>query len=204
MKTVDTLIFDLGNVLIDWSPHHLYDKVFDDKEKKEYFLRNICPMEWHAQQDAGRPVQEATDEKVRENPDWAHPIRAFYARWKEMFQGPIEGSVDVLRELKESGRDRIYALTNWSAELFAQSIDDYPFLNWFDGRVVSGEEGINKPEAALYKILLDRYGIDPARALFIDDKEKNVEAGRALGIDGIVFTSPQQLRNELAIRKILP
>jgi 2-haloacid dehalogenase len=203
MKTVDTLIFDLGNVLIDWSPSYLYDKVFTDATQKDYFLNTICPMDWHARQDAGRPVEEATEEKLREHPDWAHPIRAFYARWKEMFHGPIDGSVDILRELKESGRFRIYALTNWSAELFAHALDDFAFLHWFDGRVVSGEEGINKPDPALYRILLGRYSIDPARAVFIDDKESNIEAGRALGIDGIVFSSPQQLRNELSIRKIL-
>lgn len=200
---INTLIFDLGNVLIDWNPSYLFDKIFDDKAKKEYFFSNVATMEWHSKQDAGRPVAEATEELLQKHPDWAHPIKAFYARWKEMFSGTVEGSVEILKELKESGNYKLYALTNWSAELFKEALEDYSFLYWFDGRVVSGEEGINKPSLEIYHILLQRYNVDPQTALFIDDKEENIAAAKKVGIDGIVFTSPQQLRNELTIRKIL-
>lgn len=202
-KQYESIVFDLGNVLVDWSPSYLYDKIFTDKKQKEYFLANVCTTEWHTQQDAGRSVKEATEELIKRHPDWAHPIKVFYARWKEMFQGPIEGSVAILKELKETNRFKLYALTNWSAELFEESYTDFPFLHWFDGIVVSGAEKKTKPGEDLYKILLSRYSVDPATALFIDDREENVAMAAKLGIDGIIFTSPQQLRNELNIRKVL-
>jgi 2-haloacid dehalogenase len=193
---IDTIVFDLGNVLIDWNPHHLFDKIFDKKEDKEYFLKNICTDEWHAKQDAGRKTQEATEELLQKHPDWAHPIKAFYSRWKEMFGGAIEGSVEILKELKEK-EYKLYALTNWSAELFEQTEGDYPFLQWFEGIVKSGEERINKPDERLYQILLDRYQLNASNTLFIDDREKNIAAAQKLGMHGIVFESPEQLKRDL-------
>lgn len=200
---IQTIIFDLGNVLIDWNPSYLFDKIFQDKKQKEYFFSNVATMEWHSKQDAGRAVVEATEELLQKHPDWAEPIQAFYSRWKEMFSGPIEGSVGVLKELKESGKYKLYALTNWSAELFAEALNEYPFLHWFNGRVVSGEERINKPALDIYYILLKRYDVDPKTALFIDDRKENVAAAQEVGIGGILFTSPQQLRKELMSRNVL-
>jgi 2-haloacid dehalogenase len=199
---INTVIFDLGNVLIDWNVNYLYDKIFTDKEKRDYFLSNICTPEWHAKQDAGRPVDEATRELVSQHPKWKNEIEAFYTRWNEMFGGVIEGSVEVLKELKATNV-KLYALTNWSAELFKHALEEYEFLHWFDGRVVSGEEGINKPEQEVYKRLLQRFSVDPARSLFIDDKDYNVAAAITLGMDGIIFESPRQLRNELVKRELL-
>jgi 2-haloacid dehalogenase len=199
---IDTIIFDLGNVLIDWNPGHLFDKVFSKKEEKDYFFQNVCTDDWHAQQDAGRSTEEATEELVKQHPKWEHAIRAFYSRWKEMFGGEIEGSVEILKELKEKGY-RLYALTNWSAELFQRTYPDYPFLHWFEGIVMSGEEKVNKPDERIYQVLLERYHINPDQALFIDDKEKNVRTAERIGIRGIVFKSPNQLREELRAEKLL-
>jgi 2-haloacid dehalogenase len=199
---INTIIFDLGNVLIDWNVHYLYDKIFSDKEKRDYFLSNICTPEWHAKQDAGRPVSQATNELVAKHPEWKEEITAFYSRWNEMFGGAIEGSVEILKELKKTDL-KLYALTNWSAELFKHALAEYDFLHWFHGRVVSGEEGINKPEQEVYKRLLQRFAVDPRSALFIDDKEYNVDAAVNLGMDGIIFISPGQLRTELEKRSIL-
>lgn len=197
MKKINTIIFDLGNVLIDWNPDYLFDKVFrNDPGKKAYFYKNICTEEWHSRQDAGRPVKNATEELVQLHPEWEEQIRAFYGRWNEMFHGPINGSVDILQQLKEQ-QYKLYGLTNWSAELFKLALAEYDFLHWFEGIVVSGEEKMNKPRKELYQILLDRYKIDPATAVFIDDKEKNVEAARQLGINGIQFHSPEQLNKDL-------
>jgi 2-haloacid dehalogenase len=193
---INTVIFDLGNVLIDWNPNYLYDKIFPEKEKRDHFLSNICTPEWHARQDAGRPVMEATKELVAKHPEWEKEITAFYSRWNEMFGGVIQGSVDILAELKNTNL-KLYALTNWSAELFQHALAEYDFLHWFDGRVVSGEEGINKPEPEVYQRLLQRFSVDPASALFIDDKDYNVRAAEELGMKGIVFTSPGSLKNEL-------
>lgn len=195
MKT-DTVIFDLGNVLVEWSPARLYDKIFPDKKDRDYFLANIATMDWHSEQDAGRSPQEATELLVKEHPDWAHPIRAFYARWKEMFGGPIEGSVQILKELKEKSY-KLYALSNWNAELFNQSLGDYPFLHWFDGRIISGEVRMKKPDAAIYHELFKQYNVNPQTALFVDDSEENIKTAEALGLKSIHFKSPEGLRLQL-------
>jgi 2-haloacid dehalogenase len=202
LSKIDTIIFDLGNVLVDWSPSYLFDKIFHKKEDRDFFLENICTPEWHNTQDAGRSPTEATEEKVKEFPEWAHAIRAFYARWKEMFMGPIEGSVEILQELKSKGY-KLYALTNWNAELFNQTLDDFPFLQLFDGKVVSGAVKQTKPGEDIYLHLLDKYKITPGQALFIDDKKENIQTAEKLGIKGIQFSDPEQLRKDLQESGIL-
>jgi 2-haloacid dehalogenase len=199
---IDTIIFDLGNVLVQWDPANLYRKIFKDEEEVNYFLNNVCTMDWHTVQDAGRSPQEGTEALVKEHPDWEHPIRAFYARWKEMFSGPIHGSVQILKALKEKGY-KVYALSNWNDELFTRTLDDFPFLNWFDGKVISGEVKMKKPEEDIYHLLLQRYQINPERALFIDDNKHNVETARRLGINSILFTTPEALQTDLETRQIL-
>ncbi len=197
MNAINTIIFDLGNVLIDWNPSYLFDQIFENEpEKKAYFFNHICTEQWHAQQDAGRPIDQATSELVEIHPGWEVPIRAFYTRWKEMFHGPIDGSVEILRELKEKNYT-LFALTNWSAELLQRSWEDFPFLKWFQGIVVSGEEKINKPAKEIYFILLRKYQIDPKKALFIDDREANVLVAKEIGLAAIQFHAPSQLREEL-------
>ena len=199
---INTIIFDLGNVLIDWSPSHLYDKIFHDKKEKEYFLKKNCNMEWHSLQDAGRSPQDATEELVKQHPEYAQPIRAFYTRWKEMFGGPIEGSVQILKELKEKGY-RLYALSNWNVELYNQTVDDYPFLQWFDGKVLSGEEKLIKPDAKIFRLLIKRFDITPQQAVFIDDNKHNVAAAEKVGIKGIRFVNAGTLRQQLTSLAIL-
>jgi len=193
----DTLIWDLGNVLIRWNPRLLFDKIFDDKEQEDYFLEHICTGAWRNQVDGGRDTREATETLLRQHPRWEAPIRAFYERWPEMFGGAITGSVELLGRLKELGR-RQYALSNWSAELFAHTRSDYPFLEWFDGIVLSGSERLTKPEPAIYRVLLERYSVEPARAVFIDDRAENVATARLLGMHGIVFENEGQLNVALA------
>ncbi|TCJ13951.1 HAD family phosphatase [Flaviaesturariibacter flavus] len=197
-----SIIWDLGNVLVDWSPRYLYDKIFKDSKERDHFLEHICTMEWHNTVDGGRPVKEATEQLVRQHPAWEQPIRAFYARWKEMFQGEIEGSVAILRTLKEKGFSQ-YALSNWSAELFEQSRCDFPFLDWFDGIVLSGAERMTKPHPGLYLVLLERFNINAATAVYIDDRESNVATAVNLGMDGIVFRDPETLRRDLKLRGLL-
>lgn len=193
---IDAVVFDLGNVLINWSPANLYDKIFSDKGERDHFLNNIATMDWHSEQDGGRSPQEATELLVKEHPDWAHPIRAFYARWKEMFSGPIEGSVEILKELKEKGI-RLYALSNWNAELFNDTLDDFPFLTWFDDKIISGEVKLKKPDAAIFQLLLQKFNLQPERIVFIDDSEANIKAAKALGFQTIHFKNPEALRSSL-------
>lgn len=198
-----TIIFDLGNVLINWDPKLLYNKLFDSEEKTNHFLENICTITWNEEQDAGQSLEAGTKALIEEFPQHKTEIEAYYGRWEEMLNGPIEGTVEIFRQLKASGKYKIYALTNWSSELFPIALREFDFLNWFDGIVVSGDEGIRKPEAAFFQILFDRYQVKPADAVFIDDNLRNVEAARGLGIQSIRFTSPEELEKELKNLNVL-
>jgi 2-haloacid dehalogenase len=204
-KSIDTIIFDLGNVLVEWNPQHVFDdKYFDTPEKKKYFFDKICTSDWNEEQDAGRSIVVATQSLIEQFPDWEQPIRDYYGRWTEMLKAPIYETVEIFRQLKASGKYRIYALTNWQAGLFDIALVRYNFLHWFDGRVVSGEEKTRKPFPEFYKRLLDRYKVDPAKALFIDDSLRNIHGGEAVGIKGIHFKSSSQLKQELQKLGILP
>jgi 2-haloacid dehalogenase len=197
------VIFDFGGVLVDWDPRHLYRKLFPgDPAGMERFLAEVCTSEWNLRQDAGRPFAVAVAELVGQFPAQADLIRAFQLRWDEMLAGPIDASVAILGEVKDAGH-RLYGLTNWSHETFPVARARYRFFDWFDGIVVSGEERLIKPDPRLFARLLERYHIDPARAVFIDDNRPNVDAAAALGIHGIHFRSPAQLRDALATLGIL-
>lgn len=196
-KDIDTIIFDLGGVLIDWNPRYLYRKIFDTEEEVTWFLENVCTSEWNDHQDAGRSFQEATDELVARFPDHEAPIRAWYDRWQETIPGPVHETVEILKHFKENPTHRLYALTNWSAETFPWALNTFDFLHWFEGIVVSGVEKTRKPYPEFYRILFDRYYIDPSKALFIDDNIKNIEGGKAVGLNTIHFQSPRQLREDL-------
>jgi 2-haloacid dehalogenase len=199
---MDTVIFDLGNVLVKWDPANLYKKIFTRPEEQDYFLRNICSMEWHTLQDGGRSPQEGTAERVKQFPGHEAAIRAFYDRWEEMFDGAIEGSVAILKEVKEAGY-KVYALSNWNADLFQRTVNDFPFLEWLDGKIISSEEKMKKPDENIYQLLFKRFSINPASAIFIDDNADNIATAKRLGLHGILFTSPEALRIELQTLKIL-
>ena len=203
MSSINTVIFDLGGVLIDWNPRHLYRKIFNTEEEVTWFLENVCTGEWNDQQDAGRSFEDATEELVQKFPDHEEAIRAWYGRWQETISGPIHGTVDVLKTIKDSGKYKLYALTNWSAETFPWALDNFEFLHWFEGIVVSGVEKTRKPFPDFYQILFDRYSINPAQAVFIDDNVKNVIGSREVGLPVIHFQTPDQLKEELIKLNIL-
>ena len=201
---INTIIFDLGGVLIDWNPRHLYRTIFgDDQAAMEWFLANVCTQEWNLQQDAGRSWQEAVAEAQSRHPNHAEYIRAYWERWEETLGGAIEGTVALLDELR-SKPVRLLALTNWSAETFPIGRRRFPFLDWFEGVVVSGVEKQIKPDRAIYELLLNRYRVDPQRAVFIDDSTANVEGARRAGLHAIRFRDPPALRRELAALGLLP
>ena len=202
-QTIKAIIWDLGNVFVDWNPNRLFDKLIEDEEKRKYFLDNICTMDWNENQDAGYAIKQATEELVAKHPEWKEYIEAYYGRWVEMLGGPIQGTVEIFRQLKEKGNLKHYALTNWSHELFPTALELYDFLHWFDGRVVSGEERMRKPQPEFYKVLLDRYSLNADEVIFIDDNLRNVKAAEALGIKSIRFHSPEQLKEELQTLGIL-
>jgi len=194
---INTVIFDLGGVLIDWNPRYVYRTIFKTEEEIDWFFENVATHDWNENQDAGYPIAKATDELVAQHPEWEKEIKAYYGRWTEMLGGPIPETVEIFRQLKEIPGMKTYALTNWSAETFHIALERYDFLHWFDGRVVSGEEKTRKPFQDFYQKLLDRYNVDPSRALFIDDNLRNVKAAEALGIKSIQFTTPGKLAEQL-------
>lgn len=196
-KKIDAVIFDLGGVLIDWNPSYVFDKMFENEEKKKHFFENICTSDWNEKQDAGRTIKEANEELLAKHPEWKEYIEAYYGRWEEMLGGPIHETVEIFKQLKDSGKYKLYALTNWSAETFPVALELYEFLHWFDGRVVSGEEKMRKPFPEFYQLILDRFHLTPEHTLFIDDNLRNIKAAGEIGLRTIVFESPQQLKEEL-------
>ena len=195
---INTIIFDLGGVLIDWNPDYVFDEnYFESQEQRDFFFQNVCTSDWNENQDAGYPIAKATEEKLIEFPEWENPIKDFYGRWVEMLGEQIQGTVDIFKQLKENKNLKFYALTNWSAETFPIAIDRFDFLQWFDGLVVSGEEKMRKPFPEFYKLLLNRYNVNPEETLFIDDNLRNVKAAEALGIKSIYFKEPLGLDLEL-------
>jgi len=200
---INTIIFDLGAVLIDWNPHYMYRTLFTNEQEMKDFLATVCTPDWNEEQDAGRSLQEGTDLLVAQHPQHEANIRAFYGRWEEMLGEPFHDTVELFRKLKTSGKYKIYALTNWSAETFPVALARYDFLGWFDGIVVSGVEKMRKPAPEFYQILLDRYQVDPQAALFIDDNYRNILAAEKAGIKSIHFTSAGQLEKELEALELL-
>ena len=189
-----TIIFDLGGVLIDWNPEYVFQEVIPDSERRQHFFENICTHDWNLEQDAGRPISVATQLLVDQHPEWEMEIRTFYDRWEDMLGGPIPETVELLRELRDGGKHRLLALTNWSAETFPVALQRYDFLHWFEGIVVSGDEKIRKPFPEIYQTLLSRFKVDPADAVFIDDAIKNVQGAENAGIRGVHFQNAAALR----------
>ena len=158
----------------------------------------MATHDWNENQDAGYPIAKATEELVAQHPEWEKEIKAYYGRWEEMLGGPIHETVKIFKQLKQIPGLRTYALTNWSAETFHIALQRYDFLHWFDGRLVSGEEKTRKPFHDFYQKLLNKFSIDPSQTVFIDDNLRNIKAAEELGIKGIHFHNPGQLRNELS------
>jgi len=197
MDKIDTIVFDLGGVLIDWNPDYVFRTVFPNDEEMRWFYNNICTADWNEEQDAGKSLRQATEELVKKFPEHEINIRMYYGRWEEMLGGPIHETVEVLRHLKHNTDYNLYALTNWSAETFPVALNRYEFLNWFHGRLVSGEEKIRKPFKEIYELLIKRFNISPSQAIYIDDNARNLFPAKELGFHTIHFQSPQQFKKEL-------
>ena len=201
--TIKTIIFDLGGVLIDWNPEYLYLDIFGgDRVKMNAFFEHVCTMDWNENQDAGYPLAQATEDRIALFPEYEILIKKYYGQWEEMLGEPISGSVQVLKKLIENPNFRVVALTNWSAETFPVALKRFDFLHWFEGIVVSGTEKTRKPYSEIYQITLDRFNIDPSEALFIDDNLRNIKGAKKLGINGIHFSTPEELIKDLYNFKI--
>jgi len=196
---IDTIIFDLGGVLIDWNPEHVYKDVFKgDQQKVDWFLNNICTSDWNVEQDAGRTLSEGTEILVNQFPEHETLIRIFYDRWEDMIGGVITETEDILTKLKQQNKYKLYSLTNWSHETFHIPFERYDFFKHFEGIVVSGDEKTRKPFQKIYKILLDRYDLNPGSCLFIDDNYDNIITAEKMGINGIHYKNTDQLLQDLS------
>ena len=195
---IKTIVFDFGGVLIDWNPRYFYKDIFNDDQRMEWFLREVCNDGWNAELDRGMTFAQGIEELKKRQPEELHPlIEVYHQGWEKMLGGPLDGTVSILERLKAGGRYKLYGLTNWSAETFPIAMERYPFLKLFDGIVVSGEERLIKPDPAIFRLLIERYGFDPGHSVYIDDNLKNVEAADRQGFNAVHFTSPQALEKEL-------
>jgi 2-haloacid dehalogenase len=198
----NTVVFDFGGVLIDWKRNYLYDKVFEDKVDMEWFLENVCSDEWNMLQDEGVPFSETIPDLQWKFPEYSDKIAMYASRWSEMVGGPINGTVKILKEI-QSNNFPVYGLTNWGADTFPIVFKKFAFLRSLDGIVVSGDEKKVKPDPEIYQILIDRYQINPEKCIFIDDNFMNIESAKTLGFKTILFVSPESLRQDLFLLKIL-
>jgi 2-haloacid dehalogenase len=191
------VVLDLGGVLVDWNPRHLYRQVFaGDEEAMERFLSTICTPQWNLELDRGRPMREAVEELAERHPDHAASIRAYRQRWVEMVAGPLPGMPKLVADLRSAGLPT-YVLTNSPGEAFPWACQAYPFLQSFDGALVSGDLGLVKPDPAIFRALISRFGLEPAATVFVDDVEANVASARACGLQALSFPGAGPLREAL-------
>ena len=194
---IKNIIYDLGGVLIDWDPRYMYRTIFESEEAMEYFLANICTSDWNEQQDGGRLISEANACLIATYPQYKAEIEAFYNRWTEMLGGPVAQMVAGLQTIAMHKKQRLVALTNWSAETWPEATSRYDFLNIFEGILVSGHEQLKKPDPAIYQLLCDRYDLVAEESLFIDDNHRNIVAAQQLGIQTIHHISSDSTLEQL-------
>lgn len=196
MEPIKAVVFDIGGVLIEWDPRNLYRRLFADAREMERFLSDVCTLEWHAAHDRGVGYEENAAPLIARHPQYADAIRAWGQGSAEMEGGEIAGTVELLRRLVAKGVP-VYALTNMEADTYPRRLEQYPFLRWFAGTVVSYQEGVVKPDPEIFRRLIDRFELRPERTLLIDDAQRNVEIAAGLGFQTIQFKTPPRLATEL-------
>ncbi len=195
---IRNIIFDLGGVLIDWNPRYLYSQLFRTELAVDYFLERVTTFEWNEEQDAGRSIDEANQLLIGEFPEYTNEIKAYYGRWEEDMLGDAHSEVvHILHHFVNHPLYGVFALTNWSAETFPLALKKFEFLSWFEGILVSGEEGVKKPDPEIFHRMLSRFDLEARECIFIDDNLRNVEAATKFGIKGIHFKNSEQLIMQL-------
>jgi 2-haloacid dehalogenase len=195
-RPISSVVFDIGGVLLEWDPRHVYRDVFDDEAEMERFLTDVCSREWHENNDRGVRYAESCAALAARFPEYRTEIFLWGERTEEMIVGTIDGTVAVLAELQAAGVP-CYGLTNMEAETYPVRLERYEFLRSLKGTVVSSQEGVIKPDPEIFRRLFARFGLVPEETVFIDDVERNVVAARALGMRAVLFREPAQLRREL-------
>ena len=193
---IKNVVFDFGRVLIDWDPRNLFRKVFESEEEMEYFLANVCTQEWNNLQDSERTYAEGIAELVPKFPQYEREINIYFDRWIEMLGEEYPATAKLKKILRAEGY-RLYGLSNWSAETFPQVEATYTFMKDLDGMVISGYEGVQKPDERIYRIQLERYNLRPEETVFFDDNIDNVIGAREVGIHAILFRDAEQAERDL-------
>jgi len=201
-QNIRAIIFDFGNVLLEWNPRLVYRRFFQNEQEMEQFLHDVNFMDWNLQQDKGRSFAEGVAELSKEFPQYAELIQAYHDNWIHSIGNSLTGTIEIMERLKNAGY-QLYGLSNWSAETFPIARDKYDFFNLLDDIVISGEVGAVKPDPEIFEILLKRIIRPASQCLFIDDALANVEAARTLGFATVHFQSPEQLENELQKLELL-
>jgi 2-haloacid dehalogenase len=194
---IKNIIFDFGGVLVDWNPRYLYKSAFNEDEKMEWFLKNICTDEWNVEQDRGRSLADGTQLLLDKHPEYSDLIKMYYEQWEVMLRSDIPETVKLLYQLKP--HYHLYGLTNWSSETFPIAYKRYSFFNEFEGIVVSGDEKRIKPDPKIFELILERYNLKTEETLFIDDNIHNINQANLMGFNTIHFLNPEQLRMDLNI-----
>ena len=194
--TIDTVVFDIGNVLVAWDPRMVYNRIFGDQAKAEWFLTEVCSHDWNLEQDRGRSWSEAEAEAIGRYPAYAEEIRAYRRHWREMVPGDIAVNVGILQRLHAQGTP-IYAITNFAADTFVEARARFPFLGLFRDIVISAEERLLKPDHRIYHRLLERNRLAAGQTVFIDDSLPNVTAAREVGMGAIHYRPDVDLAAEL-------
>lgn len=200
---IKSVIFDIGAVLVDWNPRYVYRDLMRDEAEVEHFLNEVCPFDWNHTLDLGRNWEDAKAERVALFPHYEEMIDIYWDRWLDMFSGPIHESVDILMDVKRRGYP-VYALSNWNDVKWEVAIQEFPFLRLFDGKIVSGQVKLAKPDPAIYDLLIQTYSLNPRESLFIDDRLENVQAALNAGLHAVQFTSPRQLERDLIQFGVIP
>ncbi len=202
MSGPDTVVFDIGNVLIRWEPAAFYDARIGPDRRAQLFAE-VALDAMNLEVDRGAPLRDSVMALARAHPAWADEIRHWHESWSQMLGPVITDSVALLRELR-AARVPVFALTNFGAETFATACAAHPFLLEFDRAFVSAHLGLVKPDPAIYAHVERETGIAPARFFFVDDRADNIAAACARGWTGHVFTTPDALRADLARHGLRP
>lgn len=202
MTAIDAVVFDVGNVLFQWHPRHLYARLIQNRDRLDWFLDNVVTLDWHFQLDAGRSFADCAAELAARFPDERPLIEAWLTRFNETLEHPMPGMIELVERLDARGVP-LYAITNFSAELWPPFRATQPVFDRFRDIVVSGEERMVKPEAEIFDLATRRFGIDAGRALFIDDRDDNVAGAVASGYRGHLFRDAESLERELQVLGLL-
>lgn len=202
MTEIRHIVFDIGSVLIHYDPNLPFARFIPDATERKWFFDNVCTHDWNIEQDAGRTWADAEAEAITRHPAQAENIRNFRKYWHEMVSHAYQDSVDIMVGLINQGRD-VTMLTNFSDDTFRQAQDElFPFLNLPRGVTVSGRVKLIKPDPRIYDMHTKTFALEPAATLFIDDNPTNVKAAQDYGWQAVLFTSADELRQDLAERGI--